>query len=345
MPVVLGMFGAGARDTAADRIIVVSGSLNYDTIRLPTASSSSTSIGGNGTVFRVPWVDDATGTPFTPSTNEFWFHYQHLTNTNGTSNDQLRLGVGRNGVELVAVSCEDNTNKLTIVVLGNVVALAADAFSVSNWKRLHVHVQGYGTGDLIGVYVDGNLTTPVMSYALSSGNAAALASAGKPDEFYVACKSGDSTQRVDDLFAIDPAAVGFPGIEFFASASILEQTPSGNGAENDWSGSFTDIDERPFSDADKRTAGAVGDEFSVVSGAVGQPNVFAVKVAARVTRTGTVAGTTLGLRVRDGTDTQEIQVPAPGAGHVQAIFDVAPDGFAWSPTKRDATRFGFLART
>jgi hypothetical protein len=341
MPFVLGMTGFEARATARDRLTVVSGTASYDTSNLPPDSPSATSF--SGVSFRAPWYNDPAAALFVPSTDEFWFHGRYRSNGNTVFNSTIRLGVGTSGSEYIVLSTENSTLKLTLRVAGAVVATATSAaMSIGTFERLHVHVTGALAGDQVLVYMDGDLSTPVLSYTLVGGDATALGTLGLPNEFSAAVRSGD---QIDDLVAFDPAAVGFPGIEHFISCGIKGQVVTGDGAEADWSGSYADIDERPASDTDKITAAAVGDESSFTKPAIGEPNVFAVKVMARVTRTGTTAGSNLTTKINDGAVSDEVTMAAPGDGDVQYIFDTAADGGAWSPMKYDATRIAFIAAT
>lgn len=347
MPAVLGMRGFGARNTDADRLTILVGPATYDTSNVPASGPSAVSIGGSSLAFRAPWYDDPNATQFEPSTSECWYHFQYYTGLNSsTANDGLVIGLGSNGSEFVAVSAEDSTNKLTLRVGGVVRATAvSEAFSVGNWKRVHVHCEGWATGDEINVYANGNLATPVLTYTLILADETALGSIGvaEPNEFRVVLKSGDGNGRIDNLIAWDPQDADFQGIQFFGECGIKEQVFTGDGAETDWSGSYTDIDEVPYSDTDKITAAAPGDESSFTTPAIGEPNVFAVRMLARVTRTGTDAGSNIGLKANDGANDAGATMAAPADGHVEHIFQQAADGLDWSPTKRDATRFAFVA--
>lgn len=344
MPYFLGGRGFPCRSTARDRLIVTAGSASYGTATPPPESLSSTYISGGSLAFRAPWYDDVTATRFEPSGEELWFHARYRTTTNSGNNSLLRIGVARNGTEYVSISAENSTNKLTIRVAGTVRATAASAaLSLSTWERLHVQITGDDAGDQVLVYMDGDLSTPVVSYTLIGADATALSGVGKPNEFLFVNKA--SADDLDDLIAWDPLAAGFPGISYFVACSLADQVFTGNGAETGMAGSYTEIDERPASDTDKITASAVGQESSFTKAATTAPNVFAVQVYARVTRTGTSAGANLALKINDGTNDDEVIVPAPGDGDVSAIFETAPDGLAWSPVKYDATRIAFRSVT
>lgn len=344
MPATLGSRGFECRNTTRDRLIVTSGSFTYETTNLPPNSQSGTTLAGQNSTFRAPWYDGVGGQN-EPSAEQVWFHARYYTILNNANNDGLRIGIGRDGTEYISISTEDSTNRITIRVAGTVRATSASAaLSLSTWARFHVHITGDDAGDQVLVYMDGDLATPVVSYTLIGADATALSSVGLPNEFLVTMKL-DSGSRIDDLIAWDPLDAGFPGINYFASCGIAGIVFTGDGAETDWSGSYTDIDERPASDADKIVAANVGDESSFTKPAISADNVFSVQVFARVTRTGTGAGSNLKVKINDGTDFDEVTVAAPGDGDISVIFDTAPDGLAWSPVKYDATRVAFVAET
>ena len=348
MPFILGVCGFGGRAVARDRITVLAGSLTYSDSVLPTNSESTTSIGGSSPTFVVPWYNDQTAGRYQP-TGQMWMHARYLSGANSaTVNDTLRLGVGSNGAQFVAISTEDSTHKLTVRVGGVLRATAAtEALSVSTWARLHLHISGYSEGDTVRVYTDGDLSSPVVSYTLTGTDEANLAAigTGRPNEFYVVGKTGDSGARYDDFIAFDPTVAGAPAMSRLLEPSVKEVLPTGNGADQDWGGSYTDIDERPGSDTDKITATAVAQQSTFTFPAIAAENVYGVKLLARVTRSGTDAGANIGLVAVNGSDDEVATMAAPGDGDVQHIFQAAPDATDWSPASFDATEFGFLAVT
>lgn len=345
MPTTLGMRGFEYRAAADDRLINLANTPTYDTSNLPGDSDSETSAGGSAWSFRAPWYISS-GTA-EPSTDEYWFHARVYTNTNSaTGNDGLVVGTGRNDVEHVAISAEDSTNKITIRVNGTVRATAVSAaLSLATWARFHVHVGGDDAGDVISVYMDGNLTTPVVSYTLIGADATALSAVGLPNEFRCTIKSGDGAGRLDDLIAWDPTHANFDSIDKFGEASIAPRQATTTNPANDWSGSAADIDERPNSDAEKITAITVGDIAAFGKDVIAADNVYAVQFFARVTRTGTDAGSNIGLFFDDGVDNVSVTIAAPVDGRVSHLFDTAPDGSPWSPTSFDDSEFGFEAIT
>lgn len=346
MPKFLGIHSFSNRNTDRDRLTILAGTATYDTSNLPPGSGSTTSMGGSGLAFRAPWYHG--GSTREPSGEAFWLMARYYNTVNTTGNDSLIIGVGRNGTEYVSVSAEDSTNKITIRIAGTVVATAASAaFSLSTWERIHLHFGGDDVGDVVSVYRDGDLATPVVTFTLTNTQAIALAAiGGKPNEFYAATKSGAGGDRFDDFIAMDPADPGFEGIAFYGEFAVKDLRFNANSAvsgEQQWSGGFGNIDEVPPSDADKITASAVGNVSMFLKAAIGEDNVFGVKITARVTRTGTAAGTQIAILSRDGVDEESVTIAAPADGDVTAIFENHPDTTPYSPTSFDANRFGFEA--
>lgn len=346
MPFILGICGFGARNSTRDRITVSAGSLIYETSNLPGDSLSSTSARGSGVSFRVPWYDDPNSSRLQP-TGAFWFHGRWYDATNNTNNDLMRLGVGRNGTNLFAISTQDSTHLITIYVAGSLRATAVSrALSLSTWERFHMHVSGYAEGDTVRVYMDGDIVNPVVEYTLTSTDESNLGAAGQlPNEFVVTVPTGHGSAGVDDLIAFDPNASGAPSMSRLIEPSVAELVPTGDGAEQDWGGGFGDIDERPCSDADKITATAAGEESTFTFDPIDADNVFGAKMLARVTRTGTDAGANILLNCREGGTEDGATMAAPGDGDVQHIFQTASDGSDWSAVSFDASRFGFIAAT
>lgn len=347
MPAFLGICGFEGRSAAYDRLTVTNGTPAWDTSNIP-AGGSLASMGGNTVRFRAPWYRDDTGGRWEPAACHVLMHAQYYTAVNTTNNDGLRLGLGSDGDEYITVSAEDAGNKITIRVAGTLRATAASAaFGTSSWTRVHLLIEGQATGDVISVYTAGNLSTPAVTYTLIGADETALAAAGsgKPNEFYVEHKSGDSLGRCDDLFAVDLDHADAPATALLLEPAVVPRLPTGDGAEAEWSGAYSAIDEVPASDTDKVTSTAVGEESTFTHAAIAEDNVYAVKQVCRVTRTGTDAGANIALRARSATDVATTTVPAPGDGYVQWIYALDPDDAAWSPTTFDGARFGFRSET
>lgn len=341
----LGLCGFGARAAARDRLIVTAATPAYDTVNLPDASGSSTAMGATGLHYRRPWYDDAAGTPNEPSTGAVGFHARLLTSTNGADNDSRVVGIARDGDEYVAVSTEPLTNRVTLRIAGVVRATAERAaVRMGVFERLLVVTTGADAGDTVHVWLDGDLSTPVVTYTLSSDDATALGAIGSPNEFLGHC-SDAGTDLHDDLVAFDPADPGFPGLSFLAACSIAEQLVTGDGPDPAWDGDWTDIAERPADDETAIRADAIAAESTFSKAPIGHDNVLAVQVLARVTRVGAAAGEhlTVGLVAGDEVDAQ--LVPAPEDGDVLGLFQTAPAGTAWTPDAFDASRVLFRSET
>lgn len=349
MPFILGICGFEAQNTTRDRITISAGSPLYSTTNLPSGTGSLAAIRGSSISIRVPWYDDGNAGVFEPSGDEFWFHGRYYNNnSSNASNDALRLGVGSSGTEFITVSSEDNTNLITIRVAGVVRATASLAvWSLATWHRVHIHVEGTSSGDDVHVYLNGNLSSPVVSYTLTGTDASNLAAVGtgKPNQFYfVAMPNG--SESVDDLVAWDPTDPAARPVAQMLELYLDTRRPTGNGAEQDWTGGYTAIDEVPNSDADKITSTAVDDYSTFTFAASSADNVIAVKVLARVTRTGTDAGANIGLLAINGAGTsEEGAIPAPGDGDVTVVFQQGPGTTDWTTTDFNATRFGVRSRT
>lgn len=345
MPAFMGVLGFGERNLDRNRITLLGGGLSYETVTLPSGSPSTTALTGSGS-WRRPWFDDETAGAFSPSGAEFWFHLRFKPGVNNTGNDTRVLGVGRNGTEYISISSEDTTNKVTIRIAGTLRATATSAaFSLSIYERIHVHVGGASTGDVVDVYANGDLSAPIVTYTLVGADQTALAAiGGLPNEWRFTHNS-TTNDNVDDLWCLDPNDPDAIGIQFLIGSGVKEVLVDGDGPEADWLGTFADIDERPCVDADKITAGSVGDESSFTKPAIGEDNVFCFRFGARVTRSGTVAGSNLTLGILAGADTDGATVPAPGDGDVETTYQVGADGLPWSATSYDATRVAFRAET
>lgn len=345
----LGINGFENRNTVRDRIvIVVSGPPSYQTTGLPTNSPSSACLSvGSSSAVRIPWYNDATGTiTEIPTNGKFGFHGRYRPSSL-TAN--LSFGLGRGGNEYIAVGNVTTTGLWTLRVAGAVRATAgSNPFQSGIWERIHIVAEGKTAGSVVRVYRDGNMGIPLLTYTLVSGDETALAAVGLANEFRLVTPGGGG-QAFDDCLCWNPDAttdpeyrtlpqLGQPGI-----AGVLF---TGNGAEQGFTGGFGAIDEVPASDADKVTATAVNAVSTYTKAALGAANVFGVKAYARVTRTGTDAGSSLRFKAIDGANTLNgPSMPAPADGDLMHIFPSAPDGSPSSPTNFDSARFGFESLT
>lgn len=346
MPFWLGICGFENRDAVRDRIINVGGgTLTYLTASLPPNSESTTALQQSAMSIRVPWQNDATGGAFDgPVSGEFWYHIRYRPSAVTTAN--LRLGVARSGTEHITLSHTATTALVTLRVAGVVRATAAvNPLVLLTWERLHMHVGGNLTGNVITVYKDGNFGSPLITYPLILADETALGVVGLPNEFLAILPTGGGN-GLDDMLAWDPNDANAISFQQLGQAGVKAVVVTGNGAEQDWTGGFGNIDERPAVDADKVTASAVGDISTYTKAAIVSANVYGVKVYARVTRTGTDAGVNFRFKAIDGASTYDgPSFPAPADGDLCHIMELAPDGSLWSPVNFDATRVGFESLT
>jgi hypothetical protein len=330
------------RDVDADRLVVTAGTATYDTVNVPSDSGSRTSVGGAGLAFYAPWHDDPNAAFFEPSGEELWYHARYYTDTH-TGGAGLRLGVARGGVEYVSVS-SDADGHPTIRIAGTVRATSTETWTLSAWNRVHVRLTGTAAGDQVRVYLDGDLSEPVLTHILSSADATALAGVGTPNGFLCATKAS-AAERIDDCVAWDPEDAGFPGIHYFSLACITDIPFTGAGAEAGMTGTYAAIDEVPPDGADALVATAVGQESTFTKDPLAEANVFAAVLRARVERTGTDAGSSITLLARSGADVVQATMSAPINGAVQYAFETAPDGEVLTPASFDPTRYGFASAT
>lgn len=351
MGTIVGMRGFGCRNVTRDRLTVLAGAHSYITTGLASGSLSNSALQqvNAGSDIRAPFYNDNTGTPYTTTNGEAWFHIRYRTALVAATNmTSLFMGLGFNGSKMIGLSCENTTGKLTLIVTTNVRATASVfAYSVGVWERLHVHVGGLTTGSVINVYANGNLSTPILSHTLIGADETnLLAISSVFNEFRLAGKGGSpASEAYDCMVCYDPNGSGgsVASIQQLAELSIAEQVFTGNGAEQQWTGAYTDIDERPNSDTDKLTATTTGDESSFTKDAIGADNVFAVQVMARIRRTDASTGVNLTIKTNDGTNTDTQVVSAPGDGDAMHIFQQAPDGNPWTPDLYDPVRVAFIA--
>lgn len=314
MPFILGLNTFGVRSQARDRLIVTQGSVTYVTSSL-YASAGDTALECNGAfVGTIPWVDDATGGLFEPSTGALGWHV--LYKTDQLNNAFTRLGPSRGTAEWVTIG-QPATADLTLRIAGTVRATVANPLSINQWKRLHILVEGTSAGDEVRVCADGDTATPLISYTLIGADATALAAVGKPNGTWVVVPQ---TTTLALHAAWDPADADAQPEERMINLRAAARVPTGAGVSQAWSGTFADIDERPADDADKITASAVNQISTFTIASVSEPGAIAAKVYARVTRSGTDAGANIRAVRDDGSPDNGPSSPAPGDGDVATFF-------------------------
>jgi hypothetical protein len=340
---------ATARNDAADlmdRIITLGGGFTRFSTALPDGSPSLQALAVTSTdVGSVPWHNDAAGTRNEPGTSgAFWLHDQVRIASNSTSNDQTRHGTSSDDAEYITLSWEDSTTNITLRVAGVVRATSSYATGIADYTRCMVEVTGVTlTSHTITVYVNGDLTTPIITYTLVAGDVSALAAVGSglANGFYV--RSGN-TMYVDDMWAMDHLdGVGATDPTLYRDSGIRGQVPTGDGAPLNWTasgggaGSYTDIDFVTGSDYISATAAATESQFSHTAVASNVERVGAVKVMAHVTQSDVSAGTQIGIGFDDGVAPAQKDSLVPGAGYVTNVFDEQPGGGAWTPADYDAS--------
>jgi len=337
----MALLGFEGRDLARDQIIATLNTPTYNT-DVPGDSESSRSLLGQlftQSEIRYPWKSGDGSTFNTPSGTVYWFGWRWKRTFNNTNNDVVRVGTEYNGTEGISVSLEDNTLKLTIRANGSVVATASiAALTLSAWARLSVKVD-HQVGGLVSVYFAGDHDTPVVEYTLTAPDVPA----SKPNGFQVRMDS----DYIDDMWAMDPAdGTGTVNPALLLQASIKGQVFTGDGNYTAWTGTYADIDELPASDADDIDVAAIDQRSSFTHPVIAVTTVLAVKVNARVTRTGTDAGAQIEVFAREGGADLDLGIQAaPGDGDITALMQTDRAGATWSATKYDATEFGVVSRT
>lgn len=211
-----------------------------------------------------------------------------------------------------------------IYINGSSVATVG-GFSITDWHRLHLHVSGLSALDVVTLYKDGDLTAPLLSHTLTSGEVA-----GWPASFSHVCFVGQSQGYIDDLWVMDPTdSTGTIDPQETLSFSVELLSPDADGSDFTFAtGSFADVDEIPFDLADKITADAVGQiaDLSLTAATAAQV-VGAMKITLRTQRSGTTAGSQIELSLDDNTSNNVITTTTvPGDGMIEAYTETSADG-------------------
>ena len=258
-----------------------------------------------------------------------WLGAQFYASSNGEATYGLSEGTSTEYIEAGISGGE-----WVIRVNGAEVALVSGA-SINTWHRTHLQVEGLAAGSVIRLYINGDLTAPVVQYTLTSGDVA-----GFPASFgHVAFRLKKSL--LDDLWVMDPNdATGITDPQETLSFSVELLTAVSDGADFTFaSGSFSDIDEIPFSLADKITADAVGQiaDLSFDSASAAQV-IGAVKVTQRTQRSGTTAGSQAEISIDDGSNNNAIEtVTVPGDGYIRTYIADSADGTAIEVSKLNSS--------
>lgn len=352
MPACLGMCSLGHQQDAANLLTIVGGTTTYSTADAPHAESPTTvtATGATTLEFRRPFYNHPGGTTFTPSDadGDIFFLYMYKSGANGANNNTLKLGVGNGGTELFSVSCVNTTGLVTIRVAGTVRATAAvAAISLNAWLLIHVRATGNKTGDTVSVYMNGDLSTAVVTYTLIAADQTNLAGL-KANEFRASTKA--STAASLDKFgwfaAFDPNDANFSGsgIQAYAGFVVKEKRFASTIGTPTATGTHTNIDEAPPSNSDTVSFGAVGQTIKMGLDSTSDP-VFAMQVSLAIERGDTSAGVNMDIKIDDGVNNRTLTVPAPAAGGAVAVFDTDANSTAWNAAKYTNTDVHLTAAT
>ena len=223
-------------------------------------------------------------------------------------------------------------NSEWVIRVNGSTAASSPGASLATWHRTHLQIEGLAAGSVIRLYKDGDLTSPVVQYTLTSGDVA-----GFPSSFgHVAFRMA-SQGYIDDLWVMDPNdGAGVTSPQETLSFSVQLLSPDADGSDFSFAtGSFSDVDEIPFSTGDKITADAVGQIADLSFSAADSAQVLgAVKVTQRTQRTGTTAGSQAEVSIDDGTNNNAIEtVTVPGDGYIRTYIADAADGAAIEVSK------------
>jgi hypothetical protein len=229
-----------------------------------------------------------------------------------------------------------------------VATASGDAIPTLDWTSLVIHVTMHATTGEVEVFMNGNLTTPVVTFTGNTDPTAAT----DADGFYGGIdRNGDYIANFVCLDATD--ATGIVDTAVLKRVGITNLAPTGDGNYTAWtpdSGGtgYTQIDEAPPSDADYVEATATAQRTTFTFPASGiDGNLLAARWCSRVTRSGSDAGVNLQVSRRyDSTDYDDATVAAPLSGYVFQTWDQRPDGADdWTAAILDGTEFGMESIT
>lgn len=345
----LGLQGFEGGELAFDGIVRAVGTGgSYETTELPSGSSSVRSYRLNtGTSQYVSqWHDGATdtATPLTPNGTRWAFGFQMRPENNDANNNEGYFGVSTSTTERITLSRVDTTGFVTLRVGGSVVATSTFVPTIGEFTRYIVDVDN-DTGGYIKVYVAGDLSTPIIDYALPG------AAMTNPNAFIFGDNSS-VTHYVDDFWAIDLDGELDSVLNRYISVSVAPVAVTGAGNYAVWgngaggTGLYSAIDEIPPSDADLIDSDAVGEASTFTNGGTTEDLVYSLRLKARVTRTGTVAGANLKFRLRQSsTDLDLATMAAPGDGYCIKQTDVDGQGNDWTKARLASSELGVLSVT
>lgn len=342
--------GFEGRDIEMDGLLVlVAGVGNYSgNAPLPPDSKSTQYISaGNGQRFLRYFHQGATstGTPYTITGQQYGFHFR--IRSLGVYADTPHCSLSNGVDEVVGVSFTAS-NEVTIRVGGSVVATSPVAVSSGEWERFHVTVDNQ-IGGLVSVFIDGDLTAPIVSYTL-------LSVMPNPNAFkFGQLAFTTSNWYYDDLVAWEMGIGDYAdNINLLGSVSVERVVLNSNGHYTGWedgagnTGVYTAIDEVPPNDSDLIDADAVDLASTYGNAGVTDDVVFFLQGYMRSLRNGTAAGEHIQLRQRHAgidEDLPATATAAPADGHVIIRLPYNAEGNTWNPTRVVNSEFGPVSRT
>ncbi len=346
-------WGGEAEDSVLDGVIQTTGTVTYGTSPLPPNSPSTVSMRGspNHLFYRSWTVGDGT---WQPSGTTYWMHSRIRHNTTTATDSSFFMGTARGTLLQIGWSLENSTGIPTIQVTDGVnptvraTASPTDAISVDTYERFHLFVD-HQAGGQVRLYKDGDVANPIATYTLTAGDITNLG--GLPDGYGKKGRSnGGALDYFDDIFMMDPEdGIGVVSEFAIAEAGVFGYEASADTAlgagNNQMTGGFAEVDVPPNL-ATFLEATAVNQLETLVFPDSTDARVYSVSTRARVTRTGTTAGSNMRFVQDDGTNqVQTTDMVAPGDGTTAHEFPTAPDAGAWTTAKFNATEFGVESRT
>ena len=265
----------------------------------------------------------------TPLTN-IWATFRVYTVGVGTSGSYVSvIGItsSANAGKGIWIQTGNNTGgKVRLVSVDSGTTVLATETGVSmpiGSHRFDIRVQNYGSSGTVTVYVDLN---PVITF---TGN---IASSGVTGLDQVAVSNALNTPgsfSVSEVIAAD---------EDTRSLSLVTLIPNALGTTQQWTGTYTDINETTLSDATVNTVNTVGQNQQYALSDLPAGN-FAIKAVAINARATAPAGSTansvgLGVQTGGGTDTGSTLAPGTGLLTLSRIMATDPTagGSQWTPT-------------
>ena len=211
---------------------------------VPTASKGARSMNHNISI-----AGNYTS-PCTSNVSESWIGSQVLPNVTAS---QILVGLSE-GISTRYIDAGVDGGNWAIHVNGTSKA-SIPGVPLGQWSRIHTHIEGLAAGDVISLYKDGDLSTALVQYTLTSGDVSGWPSALTHSHIYI-----NNQAFIDDVWIMDPSdGTGVTDPQETVSFSVELLKPNADGADFTFAtGSFADVDEIPFNLTDKITADAVG---------------------------------------------------------------------------------------